>query len=166
MSIWVRAALYMLLVGGTHFVVLPALVLSAERRHRDAGPVGWRRPFPFPGVGLFALGAALATIAARYLIVQGRGTPFPLDPTRELVTTGPYRYVRNPQGIAATLMITGEVVAIRSRWLWLLIPLTLGYLEGLAAPIEDRQLRRQFGARYGAYKRAVPKWLPRRRRRS
>jgi protein-S-isoprenylcysteine O-methyltransferase Ste14 len=59
--------------------------------------------------------------------------------------------VRNPQAIAATLIVAGEVAAIRSRWLWILLPATLLYLEGLARPIEERQLAGRFGETYLAY---------------
>jgi protein-S-isoprenylcysteine O-methyltransferase Ste14 len=78
------------------------------------------------------------------------------------VTDGPYGYVRNPQAIAATLIVAGEVVALRSGRLWLLLPLTLLYLERLARPIEQRQLLRRFGEPYLVYTRRVPRWLPRR----
>jgi protein-S-isoprenylcysteine O-methyltransferase Ste14 len=84
-----------------------------------------------------------------------------MDPPRCLVICGPYRWVRNPQAIAMLLMALGEVVAIQSWGLWILVPMTIAYLELLVGPWEERQLARDFGAEYETYARRVQKWLPR-----
>ncbi len=151
--------MYLPIIGGGWLVVLPLVLLTVEQRH-----VAVRlRPLPYLPIGAFVFAAAalLGLVAGYYLISRGRGTPLPLDPTRELVIAGPYRYVRNPQSIAMTLAVVGEVIAVDSRVLWLLLPLTLLYLEVLVGPWEDHQLVAKHGERYLAYKRSVPKWLPR-----
>jgi protein-S-isoprenylcysteine O-methyltransferase Ste14 len=158
-AIWIRALVYLSIIGGGWLVVLPLALLTVEQGH-IAVPL---RPLPYllAGAVVFATAVLLALVGGYYLITRGRGTPLPLDPTRELVMTGPYHYVRNPQSIAMTLAVVGEVVAVESRWLWLLLPLKLLYLEVLVGPWEDRQLVEKHGARYLAYKRSVPRWLPR-----
>jgi len=143
MPLWPRALAYMLAVGGIHYVAIPLLLTSGEPRMRFRG----RGSFVL-GTGLVASGAALALAAAYALVTRGQGTPFPLDPTRHLVVDGPYRYVRNPQAVAAMLIVGGEVLAVRSRRLWLLLPLTVLYLEGLAAPLERREMVARFGQPY------------------
>ncbi len=159
-AIWTRALLYLLTVGGGWLVLLPAGLLLLEQG--SPWPL-WNGPL-LTAVGgvLFAVGFGLASWAGYCLIQFGQGTPLPLDPPRRLVTCGPYRRVRNPQAIAMLLMVAGEVVAIRSAWLWLLLPATLAYLELLVGPWEERQLARDFGTAYAAYVRDVRKWLPRR----
>jgi protein-S-isoprenylcysteine O-methyltransferase Ste14 len=159
---WIRAALYMVLVGGAWVVVVPlGLVLLGPH----ALPPHLRAPgSAAAGLALFVLGTGLALWAGHDLIVQGQGTPFPLDPTTELVTGGAYRYVRNPQAIAMTLMVTGEVVALSAPRLWLTLPLLVVFLEGLARPWEHRQLLETYGERYVRYRESVPRWLPRRSR--
>jgi protein-S-isoprenylcysteine O-methyltransferase Ste14 len=160
-AIWIRALVYLFIVGGGWLGVLPLLLLTVEQRHVSV-PL---RPLLYLclGAGLFAAATLLALVAGYYLVTRGRGTPLPLDPTRDLVITGPYRYVRNPQSIAMMFAVVGEVIAVESHVLWLLLPLTLLYLEGLVGPWEERQLVAKHGARYLAYKRSVSKWLPRRR---
>jgi protein-S-isoprenylcysteine O-methyltransferase Ste14 len=162
MWLWARALFYLCLVGSGWLVVLPAGLLYWE-----AGRLlpGLRRG-PVAGLSLFGAGAGLALWAGYYLIRHGQGTPLPLDPPQRLVTAGPYRFVRNPQGIAMTLMATGEAVAADSALLWLLPPLTVLYLEALVGPLEARQLARDFGPEYRAYAARVPKWLPRRPRKA
>src|SRR5579863_9543945 len=44
---------------------------------------------------------------ARFAL-QGLGTPAPVLPTEHLVTTGLYRYVRNPMYFAVSLLIFGQ----------------------------------------------------------
>jgi protein-S-isoprenylcysteine O-methyltransferase Ste14 len=118
-------------------------------------------PFLFIGVSVFGVGAALALVAGYYLITRGRGTPLPLDPPLELVTRGPYNYVRNPQAIAMLVMVVGEIMFIQSWAVWLLLPLTVLYLEVIVGPWEERQLVARHGDRYLAYKARVRKWFPR-----
>jgi len=158
-GIWLRALLYLGIVGGSWLLLLPLAILTVEKG-RLAIPLR-RKPWVLCGAAAGAAGAALGPVSGYYLITRGRGTPLPLDPTRELVASGPYRVVRNPQAIAMTLMVVGEVLAVRSRRLWLLVPLTLVYLEVLAGPWEERQLHARHGRQYLAYKRRVRKWIPR-----
>jgi protein-S-isoprenylcysteine O-methyltransferase Ste14 len=155
-QLWLRAVAYMLVVGGMHYVALPLLLTAGEPRLRVRS--GW---LVAPGAALVAGGVALAFAGAHALVIGGHGTPFPLDPTRYLVTGGPYRYVRNPQAVAASLIVTGEVLLVKSRRLWLLLPLTLLYLEALAAPLERAELVARFGHPYLAYRQRVPAWFPR-----
>jgi protein-S-isoprenylcysteine O-methyltransferase Ste14 len=57
---------------------------------------------------LIALGViGLLDSFARFA-VHGVGTPVPVFPTRRLVATGLYRYVRNPMYIAVVSTILGQ----------------------------------------------------------
>ena len=159
MWLWIRALVYMCVVGGGWLVLLPASILYWEQA------VSWPLARPWPlvaaGVSLFGFGVLLALWAGYYLIQYGGGTPLPLDPPHRLVTNGPYRFVRNPQGIAMVLMVSGEVLVVESAWLWLLLPLTVAYLEVLVGPLETKQLARNFGSDYERYATQVRKWIPR-----
>jgi protein-S-isoprenylcysteine O-methyltransferase Ste14 len=117
------------------------------------------RPWPLAAAGAaaFALGAALALWSGARLIRDGGGTPFPLDPTRRLVTAGPYSAVRNPQGIALVLLTGGEALAVNAAAVCLLPALAVVFLVGLAQPFEDWELRRRFGPAYEAYRTRVPR---------
>jgi protein-S-isoprenylcysteine O-methyltransferase Ste14 len=149
----------MFLFGVSWFVVLPLAILRIEGRADPALRSGGSL---VAGVALLLGGCAMSWWAGFHLITRGRGTPFPLDPTKTLVTSGPYRYIRNPQAVGTMLIVLGEIAVVRSRDLLVMIPLSVAYLEGLAATFEDRELRVRFGARYLEYRARVPKWLPRR----
>jgi len=74
---------------------------------------------------------------------------------------GLYRYVRNPMYLAVLAVITGQALLL-SR------PVLLGYAAAVAAAFtafvhgyEQPTLARRYGARYQAYRQAVPGWWPR-----
>ncbi|HEU0294155.1 MAG TPA: isoprenylcysteine carboxylmethyltransferase family protein [Anaerolineales bacterium] len=94
-------------------------------------------------------------------LAKGKGTPAPIDPPRELVVTGLYRYVRNPMYVGVLLVIIGH-------FLWfgywnLLIYAVLVFLAFNAFVIfyEEPNLRQRFGAAYEEYRKRVPRWIPR-----
>ena len=53
------------------------------------------------------------------------------------------------------LTVIGEIVAIQSWALWLLLPLTLIYLEVLVGSWEERDLVAKHGKHYLVYKQGV-----------
>ena len=97
---------------------------------------------------------------ARFAL-QGRGTPAPLYPTKTLVITGSYRFVRNPMYVAVLSLIFGQAllfgnvaVLVYGLAMWLIVHLfVLGY--------EEPTLSGTFGAQYDAYREGVRRWIPR-----
>jgi len=93
----------------------------------------------------------------------GRGTLAPWDPTRRLVVVGPYRHSRNPMITAVGTMLAGEAMFFHSirigAWLLLFAAINQTYFLLL----EEPGLAARFGEEYERYRRAVPRWLPRRR---
>ncbi|HEV3081236.1 MAG TPA: hypothetical protein VGY66_15760, partial [Gemmataceae bacterium] len=67
---------------------------------------------------------------------------------------------RNPQALGMVLMVVGEALILQSAALWVLIPLTLIYLELLVGPFKSRQLAKEFGADYAVYAARVRKLVP------
>jgi protein-S-isoprenylcysteine O-methyltransferase Ste14 len=68
------------------------------------------------GVVLLALGAVLLLETFARFALQGRGTPAPIAPTRTLVVTGSYRFVRNPMYVAVVSLILGQALLFGSLW--------------------------------------------------
>lgn len=92
---------------------------------------------------------------------EGRGTPAPIDPPKELVAVGFYRYVRNP-------MYVGVLAANLGHFLWLGYWNLLIYsgivfviFNAFVTYYEEPTLKKKFGAAYEDYLREVPRWLPR-----
>jgi len=114
------------------------------------------------GVGLIAGALPIFLDFVTRFVREGRGTPAPIAPTRHLVVGGSFRYVRNPGYVAVVSLLVGQGLLFGT-------PAILLYAGGVALAFhlfvvryEEPTLRRQFGASYDVYCRAVPRWLPRR----
>ena len=64
------------------------------------------------GAVLLAIGLRLFVASLSRFATEGRGTLAPWDPPRELVVTGPYRYVRNPMISGVVLVLFGEAAVL------------------------------------------------------
>ena len=121
-------------------------------------------PLRLLGGLLLVLALPLLVSAFVRFVRDGLGTPAPVAPTEELVVTGAYRHVRNPMYVAVLAAIVGQALLLGQTAL-------LGYAALIAIAVvsfvrlyEEPVLRRQFGEKYEAYRRAVPGWVPRLRR--
>ena len=95
---------------------------------------------------------------------QGRGTPNPLDPPKELVITGLYRYVRNPIYIAATAILVGWTFWSPSLPILLMPVICFAASYLFVIFYEEPHLRTTCGAAYEEYCKSVLRWIPKWRR--
>lgn len=142
--------------------IIPALILASNPSNS-----GWRLAAPLnvlpvlAGVALIAAGLYLILTTIMMFIAIGKGTLAPWDPTRKLVVTGVYRYVRNPMISGVVAVLLGEGVLFGS--LLLLYALFVFVANAVYIPLsEEPGLRARFGQQYDDYVRHVPRWLPRR----
>ena len=111
----------------------------------------WIR-FPI-ALALFMISSTIGTWAYSTL---GLWTTLGLG--KRLITTGPYRYTRNPQYLADMLNIFVYMLLTNSWMVW--ITGLLGILLNLLAPFtEEPWLEAQFGVEYMEYKSRVPRFL-------
>lgn len=108
------------------------------------------------GCGAVLLGACIWEFAR-----SGRGTLAPVDPPRELVVRGLYRYVRNPMYLSVTTIVLGELLLTRSRPLFVYWAVWFIAVNLFVIGYEEPTLRRRFGAAYARYTQDVGRWLPR-----
>jgi protein-S-isoprenylcysteine O-methyltransferase Ste14 len=103
------------------------------------------------GLVLFAAGVRNFSRAA---------TPLPTNqPARVLVTTGIYRWTRNPIYLGFFLEYGGIGVAAHSAWILVLtLPLAILVRYGVVAR-EEAYLERRFGDVYRDYMARVRRWL-------
>jgi protein-S-isoprenylcysteine O-methyltransferase Ste14 len=162
MSAWAHLRAIALLPG-TVTVAVPGLILYLG----DSARPGWALDRPL-AVAMVALGAVLvasgialwAWTVALFARV-GQGTLAPWDPTRRLVVEGPYRHARNPMITGVLAVLLGEAALLGSPPL-LVWALAFFSVNAIWFPLaEEPGLERRFGHDYVAYKRNVPRWLPR-----
>ncbi|MBB37188.1 MAG: hypothetical protein CME88_17320 [Hirschia sp.] len=114
----------------------------------------------YVGYGLIAVGITLLAVAL-LAFARAHTTVNPLSPEQAetLVTTGLYRFTRNPMYLAMALILFGGA-------------LTLGSITALAAPAifvvamtilqikpEERALQSRFGKAFTAYRGQTRRWL-------
>jgi len=97
---------------------------------------------------------------AQRFVSQGLGTPAPVFPTRHLVVSGFYLFVRNPMYIAVVAVIFGQAILFGSVAL-LEYGAAVWFLFHLFVLIyEEPVLRSTFGAEYDEFCAKVPRWIP------
>jgi protein-S-isoprenylcysteine O-methyltransferase Ste14 len=153
MSLALRNLLFTVVVPGSGGVYIPWLILTRG----GASP----RPAAWYAVGVIAVGVLLYLWCLWVFAVVGRGTPGPWDPPRRFVAVGPYRWVRNPIYLAGLLIVLGEAWLFLSGVLLLYAGVAAGGFQLLVIGYEEPTLRAQFGEPYEAYRRTVPRWIPR-----
>src|SRR6476620_1155023 len=68
----------------------------------------------FAGSILVLIGLMIMVVCISAFIRIGRGTLAPWSPTKKLVITGLYRYVRNPMIFGVLIALIGEAFGLRS----------------------------------------------------
>ena len=76
-----------------------------------------------------------------------------------LVTSGPFRFTRNPAYVGATLIYIGSALAARSVPALTFLPIALVLLERGVVEREESYLEHRFGDTYRSYKSTVPRWF-------
>jgi protein-S-isoprenylcysteine O-methyltransferase Ste14 len=153
-----RSLLWTLLLPGFFAGYLPWRYFGLAQVQLDV-----TRPTHLAGVAMVAVGAALLLACIWEFAHRGRGTLSPVDPPRELVVRGLYRYVRNPMYLSVTLIVLGEVLLTGSRALLAYWAIWFVCVNLFVIGYEEPHLRRRFGESYERYTRTVRRWIPRAR---
>jgi protein-S-isoprenylcysteine O-methyltransferase Ste14 len=85
-----------------------------------------------------------------------------LAKNRELATSGPYAYIRNPLYAGTLIVAGGIVIAGRNIWLAAIFAAVFSLVYLPVIELEEQHLRDLFPA-YAVYAEHVPRLLPRRR---
>jgi len=159
------ARIVALLPAGIFFLVVLPYILLVVSPSLDAR-LGLDRLNSSPaslilGGFLLAIGLVFAQWSIYAQFTRGRGTPLPVIPTQRLLTTGPFRYCRNPMTLGTILAYLGLSIAAATI-VGILIVAALGslllvYLKRM----EEKELAERFGEEYLAYRRNVPFIIPR-----
>lgn len=125
-----------------------------ELRFGDASrpvlvPAGWL---------LIALGLGVM-LWAIWTFTRARTSVLPFRRATAMVTSGPYRFSRNPMYVGLTLLYLGLSLLTGMAWPLVMLPLALWALTVLVIRREERYLAAEFGVEYAAYRERVHRWL-------
>jgi protein-S-isoprenylcysteine O-methyltransferase Ste14 len=124
---------------------------------------GARFPFAFPGHqalggAVIVCGLLLSSVGIRHFrrhetTVEPFGTP------TALVSTGPYRFTRNPMYLGITITLSGIALTVASVP-FLFAPLAFFLIiNATQIPREEAKLTALFGEQYTHYRQSVRRWL-------
>ncbi|MGA9060614.1 MAG: isoprenylcysteine carboxylmethyltransferase family protein [Terracidiphilus sp.] len=156
MFVIVRTITYATLFIGLLLIYLPARILSWSGIVRPAA-MAWPQ---IGGIVIGSVGALVALSCVCAFAWIGKGTPAPFDPPRRLVVRGPYRFVRNPIYLGASLAVAGAALFYQSNQLLAFVSLFLLATHLFVVLYEEPTLRRSFGLEYESYCRCVSRWWP------
>ena len=126
----------------------------------ESSAMSWL-PVRIAGGALVVAGTLVLLDSFARFAMKGLGTPAPVFPTRHLVVSGLYRYVRNPMYVAVVAVILGQGMICENvrvleygALIWLAFHLfVIGY--------EEPTLRATFGTEYETFCGNVSRWIPR-----
>jgi len=153
----VGSILFLVIAPGTVAGLIPYQISRWRLREPYLGFAGFR----VLGVLLVLVGISILLDSFGRFAVQGLGTPAPVYPTKSLVVSGWYRYVRNPMYVAVLWTVLGQALLFGSQsLLWYFAALAVGFHVFVMA-YEEPTLRARYPAEYATYCAHVRRWWPR-----
>jgi protein-S-isoprenylcysteine O-methyltransferase Ste14 len=155
----VTTAVQLLIFWGLFLVVFPVIIAALEGR--------WGLHVATPafvsavGIILLVPASALGLWSAFAMSTHGDGTPLPSAATTRLVTSGPYRLVRNPMAVAGIMQGAAVGLILQS---WLVVAYAIAgsvVWNWFVRPVEEADLVAKFGDEYVLYQSRVRCWIPR-----
>ena len=117
---------------------------------------------PWNKAGLVLIVMAFSIdLSSLFLFFKKHTTPNPFRPenTTGLVTSGLYKYTRNPMYVGLLIILTGYTVWLGSVTPFFLLPLFFWLITNMQIKPEERILEEKFGQEYLDYKKLVRRWV-------
>lgn len=112
----------------------------------------------WPGLALISAGVVLEGVAT-WQFRHHSTNVLPFQPATVLLTTGVYRFSRNPIYVGMTLVLLGWALVLGSLGALLLVPLFPPWIQRLFIHTEEAMLETTFGDAYRAYAARTRRWL-------
>jgi protein-S-isoprenylcysteine O-methyltransferase Ste14 len=139
-------------------VLVLAVALSKAMRDRW---VPMPEPFPY-GVQLIGVALTVAGIGfavwARVILGSNWGMPMTLRENPELITGGPYAYVRHPIYTGIIFAMLGTALTVGAAW-FLVLVIAFGYFV-ISTYQEERDMVAHFPDAYPAYRARTKRLIP------
>jgi protein-S-isoprenylcysteine O-methyltransferase Ste14 len=148
-----KSLLFFILVASIGAIYIPFYLLPGQPQVETG-------LFAFLAFPLWLLGGVMILWCFWNFTFHGHGTPAPIDPPKELVVTGLYRYVRNPIYLGVLTIIIGHFLWFKTIWMLVYAVAAFLFFHLFITLFEEPTLKRKFGAVYESYCKSVPRWMP------
>jgi len=151
----IKTVLWIVVCPGFILIWVPNEILNSELALPHE--IEWAS---FLGLIPITLGIIIYVFSAMDFVKVGKGTPIPINPPRNLVSSRLYGIVRNPFYVGAVLIVLGESIFFTSFSLFIYALFLWWGLHLLVVLFEEPILRRKFGDSYKKYCNETPRWIP------
>lgn len=110
------------------------------------------------GQVLVFFGFSLVFMSAQ-MFKKARTPLKPFVPVNAVITTGPFRYSRNPLYLGMFVMLAGWALYLGGLTPWFFAVLFIAAICRYWVPMEEVQMEREMGVPYLKYKTQVRRWL-------
>ncbi|WP_201565257.1 isoprenylcysteine carboxylmethyltransferase family protein [Psychrobacter sp. CMS30] len=111
-------------------------------------------------VGLGVIGMSLGVMGVtQFKKAQTTPNPQALEKVSSLVTSGIYRYSRNPMYLGLVLILLGWAFYLSHFLAFVLLPVFILYMTRFQIQPEEQMMARKFGKTYQAYLNKVRRWI-------
>ena len=123
-------------------------------------PVYQLVPYPWNASGIIplALGVILNIVADRAFKKTGT-TVKPFEISTTLVTSGAFRFSRNPMYLGMVLILTGAAILLGALSPFIIIPVFAITMDRIFIVTEEMMLDERFGNQWKQYRAEVRRWL-------
>ena len=116
---------------------------------------GWRA-----SVGWVLVGSGVALVVSGASTFRRHGTTvMPHHAVSTFVTSGPYRFTRNPMYLGMSTAYIGAALVLGSWWPLLGLPVIVLLVDRFVIDREEAYLRTRFGADYDDFSARTRRWL-------
>ena len=141
-GIGLRLVMILLIAVALRSPSLREFLAEAQRSASHSDILGWS------GAALCVLGFGLA-INARWHLGRNWGMPMSRKEQPELVTSGPYAYIRHPIYSGLILAMLGSAIGVNIFWALMLVPVGAYFIY--SARREETVMLQLFPEQYAAY---------------
>jgi protein-S-isoprenylcysteine O-methyltransferase Ste14 len=115
---------------------------------------------PWNAVGLIPMITGIVLNLAADAALKRHGTTVkPFEPSTALITSGVYKYSRNPMYLGMILILIGVALLMGSLTPYSIIPVFIIVIDKAFIRPEEDMLDRQFGRAWTEYRDKVRRWL-------
>ena len=122
-------------------------------------PLRMLAPSVATAVGMACVALGCVGLPAVLAFRRANTSPKPWVPSTALVTTGPFRFTRNPMYLGFTFLYLGVSFWMNAAWPMLFLPIVLTVMHYGVIVREESYMTRTFGEEYSRYRARVRRWL-------
>ncbi|WP_257656700.1 methyltransferase family protein [Parapedobacter lycopersici] len=118
--------------------------------------------FSWVGIAFIIIGAVIVALT-NSILLKKRTSVNPFDSPSSLITSGPFRWSRNPIYLGMTLALLGIAILLGSLSPFIFPLVFTIIIDRSFIQNEESKLEKLFGKEYLAYKKRVNRWYGRRK---